>query len=108
MKNMVKTGMLPKNVNPPLDILLLPPLDYLKWIDSLPEHLKYKIMQASSSCSIQVLGFKKVCFRGWRGGGRVHPKGPRHTGKCISQEPHGPHKHLLRQETVAVTCPPPF
>lgn len=63
MKNMVKMGVLPKNVNPPPDILLLPPLDYLKWIDSLPEHVKYKVMQASSSCSIEVVS-KKVCFRG--------------------------------------------
>ncbi|EPQ15978.1 Orphan sodium- and chloride-dependent neurotransmitter transporter NTT5 [Myotis brandtii] len=58
VKGMVKTGVLPKNVNPPPDILLLPPLDYLKWIDSLPEHLKYKVMQASSSCSIEMLSKK--------------------------------------------------
>ncbi|XP_059523352.1 orphan sodium- and chloride-dependent neurotransmitter transporter NTT5-like [Myotis daubentonii] len=58
VKDMVKTGVLPKNVNPPPDVLLLPPLDYLKWIDSLPEQLKYKVMQASSSCSIEVLSKK--------------------------------------------------
>ncbi|KAK1329960.1 hypothetical protein QTO34_010144 [Cnephaeus nilssonii] len=51
--DMIKRGVLPQNVSPPPGILT--PLDYLKWIDSLPEHLQYQIMHASPSCSIEAL-----------------------------------------------------
>lgn len=105
MMDMIKSGVLPKNVSPPPDILLLPPMDYLKWIDSLPGHLKYQIMQVSS-CSIETQS-EKVCLpRRARGRGCI-PKAPEDAGEYISQEPHGPPEHHLRQEMVATTFPPP-
>lgn len=70
--NLIDKGVLPQNYSPPKNILLLPPLDYLNWIENLPQHFKYQVMLFSPSCSIEAQD-EKVCL--WGQG--VHPEGPR-------------------------------
>ncbi|KAF6079454.1 solute carrier family 6 member 16 [Phyllostomus discolor] len=53
--NLIDRGMLPQDVRPPAQILLLNPLDYLQWVENLPEHLKYQVVRLAPSCSIKAL-----------------------------------------------------
>ncbi|KAM7058629.1 orphan sodium- and chloride-dependent neurotransmitter transporter NTT5-like [Molossus nigricans] len=53
LTNLIRKGVLPQNVRPPKDILLLPSLDYLKWIEKLPQHLQYEVVHSSPPCSIR-------------------------------------------------------
>ncbi|XP_024835020.1 orphan sodium- and chloride-dependent neurotransmitter transporter NTT5-like isoform X2 [Bos taurus] len=54
LMQLIDEGVLPQNAKPPKDILLLPTLDYIKWINSLPGHLRQKVIHLSPSCSIKV------------------------------------------------------
>ena len=60
---LIKKGVLPQAAKPPEDILLLPALDYLEWIGSLPQHLQYQVIHFSPSCSIKTQK-GKVCLWG--------------------------------------------
>ncbi|XP_061244958.1 orphan sodium- and chloride-dependent neurotransmitter transporter NTT5-like isoform X1 [Bos javanicus] len=54
LMQLIDEGVLPQNAKPPKDILLLPTMDYIKWINSLPGHLRQKVIHLSPSCSIKV------------------------------------------------------
>ena len=74
---LIDEGVLPQNAKPPKDILLLPTMDYIKWINSLPGHLRQKVIHLSPSCSIRCR--RKWCVFGNRRGVGVlnGPRGPR-------------------------------
>ncbi|XP_053771442.1 orphan sodium- and chloride-dependent neurotransmitter transporter NTT5 isoform X2 [Desmodus rotundus] len=55
LMNLIDRGILPQDVKPPQHTLRLSPLDYLNWIENLPEHLKYQVVRFSPSCSIKAL-----------------------------------------------------
>ena len=67
---LIDEGVLPQNAKPPKDILLLPTLDYIKWINSLPGHLRQKVIHLSPSCSIMV---QKEMVRVWEQEGSWSP-----------------------------------
>ncbi|XP_066874294.1 orphan sodium- and chloride-dependent neurotransmitter transporter NTT5 [Kogia breviceps] len=46
-------GVLPQDAKPPKDIPLLPALDYLEWINSLPRYLRHQVIHLSPSCSLK-------------------------------------------------------
>lgn len=69
---LIEQGVLSQDAMPPEDILLLPSLDYLDWISSLPDHLQHQIVYFSPSCSIKAQK-EKVCL----------PLAPEDPGKCI-------------------------
>eukprot|EP00069_Balaena_mysticetus_P009734 bmy_06392T0 len=50
---LIDKGVLPQDAKPPKDILLLPALDYLEWINSLPRYLRHQVIHLSPSCSIK-------------------------------------------------------
>ncbi|KAF4011227.1 hypothetical protein G4228_002729 [Cervus hanglu yarkandensis] len=54
LTQLIDEGVLPQNAKPPKDILLLPTLDYIKWINSLPGRLRQQVVHLSPSCSIKV------------------------------------------------------
>ncbi|XP_065775459.1 orphan sodium- and chloride-dependent neurotransmitter transporter NTT5-like [Muntiacus reevesi] len=54
LMQLIDEGVLPQNAKPPKDILLLPTLDYIKWINSLPGRLQQQVIHLSPSCSIKV------------------------------------------------------
>ncbi|CAM9970140.1 unnamed protein product [Rangifer tarandus platyrhynchus] len=54
LMQLIDEGVLPQNAKPPKDILLLPTLDYIKWINSLPGRLRQQVIHLSPSCSIKV------------------------------------------------------
>ncbi|XP_020741348.1 orphan sodium- and chloride-dependent neurotransmitter transporter NTT5-like isoform X9 [Odocoileus virginianus] len=54
LMQLIDEGVLPQNAKPPKDILLLPTLDYIKWINSLPGRLRQQVVHLSPSCSIKV------------------------------------------------------
>ncbi|XP_058135127.1 orphan sodium- and chloride-dependent neurotransmitter transporter NTT5-like [Dasypus novemcinctus] len=53
LKNLVAKGVLPEGAQPPENILLLPALHYLHWIDRLPQDLQHQIVRFSPPCSIK-------------------------------------------------------
>uniref|UniRef100_A0A5G2QHG0 Transporter n=1 Tax=Sus scrofa TaxID=9823 RepID=A0A5G2QHG0_PIG len=53
LMKLIEQGVLSQDAMPPEDILLLPSLDYLDWISSLPDHLQHQIVYFSPSCSIK-------------------------------------------------------
>ncbi|XP_047648314.1 orphan sodium- and chloride-dependent neurotransmitter transporter NTT5-like isoform X2 [Phacochoerus africanus] len=53
LMKLIEQGVLSQDATPPEDILLLPSLDYLDWISSLPDHLQHQIVYFSPSCSIK-------------------------------------------------------
>ncbi|ELW47145.1 Orphan sodium- and chloride-dependent neurotransmitter transporter NTT5 [Tupaia chinensis] len=54
LMKLISKGILPQAAKPPKDILLRPPLDYLDWISTLPQHLQYQVIRLSLSCAITV------------------------------------------------------
>uniref|UniRef100_A0A8C9DEI1 Transporter n=1 Tax=Prolemur simus TaxID=1328070 RepID=A0A8C9DEI1_PROSS len=54
LMKLISKGVLPQDAKPPENILLMPPLDYLDWINNLPEHLQYQVIHHSLPCSIKV------------------------------------------------------
>lgn len=95
LMKLIDKGVLPQDVKPPEDILLLPTMDYLDWINNLPGHLQHQVIHFSPSCSIKAQK-EKVCLLG---AGGCFPTAPEATGKCISQGPCGLSTYLLRQVT---------
>ncbi|XP_037676027.1 orphan sodium- and chloride-dependent neurotransmitter transporter NTT5-like isoform X2 [Choloepus didactylus] len=53
LMNLIATGVLPQGAKPPESILLRPNLEYLNWIDQLPQHLQHQIIHFSPPCSIK-------------------------------------------------------
>ncbi|XP_008567563.1 PREDICTED: orphan sodium- and chloride-dependent neurotransmitter transporter NTT5-like, partial [Galeopterus variegatus] len=51
---LIAKGVLPQHAKPPKNILFKPPLDYLDWINKLPQHLHHQVIHSSPSCSIKV------------------------------------------------------
>lgn len=70
LMQLIDEGVLPQNAKPPKDILLLPTLDYIKWINSLPGHLRQQVIHLSPSCSIKV---QKEMVRVWEQEGSWSP-----------------------------------
>nr|XP_012609929.1 orphan sodium- and chloride-dependent neurotransmitter transporter NTT5-like isoform X1 [Microcebus murinus]XP_012609930.1 orphan sodium- and chloride-dependent neurotransmitter transporter NTT5-like isoform X1 [Microcebus murinus]XP_012609931.1 orphan sodium- and chloride-dependent neurotransmitter transporter NTT5-like isoform X1 [Microcebus murinus] len=54
LMKLISKGLLPPNAKPPENILLMPPIDYLDWISTLPTYLQYQVIQHSLPCSIKV------------------------------------------------------
>uniref|UniRef100_A0A8C3VZI9 Uncharacterized protein n=1 Tax=Catagonus wagneri TaxID=51154 RepID=A0A8C3VZI9_9CETA len=53
LMKLIEQGVLSQDATPAEDILLLPTLDYLDWINSLPGHLQHQAIHFSPSCSIK-------------------------------------------------------
>ncbi|XP_076987308.1 orphan sodium- and chloride-dependent neurotransmitter transporter NTT5-like isoform X2 [Tamandua tetradactyla] len=53
LMTLIAKGVLPQGATPPEDILLRPNLEYLAWIDQLPQHLQHQIVHFSPPCSIK-------------------------------------------------------
>uniref|UniRef100_H0XMS4 Transporter n=1 Tax=Otolemur garnettii TaxID=30611 RepID=H0XMS4_OTOGA len=54
LTKLIVSGVLPQDAKPPENILLMPPLNYLDWINNLPPHLQYQIIHHALPCSIKV------------------------------------------------------
>ncbi|XP_072822745.1 orphan sodium- and chloride-dependent neurotransmitter transporter NTT5-like isoform X2 [Vicugna pacos] len=53
LMKLIDKGVLPQDAKPPEDILLLPTMDYLDWINNLPGYLQHQVIHFSPSCSIK-------------------------------------------------------
>ncbi|XP_053464096.1 orphan sodium- and chloride-dependent neurotransmitter transporter NTT5-like [Nycticebus coucang] len=54
LTKLILSGVLPKEAKTPENILLMPPQNYLDWINDLPPHLQYQIIHHALPCSIKV------------------------------------------------------
>ncbi|XP_011249212.1 solute carrier family 6 (neurotransmitter transporter)-like isoform X3 [Mus musculus] len=52
--NLIANGVLPKAAWPPGDIIHKPPLEYLAWINQLPNNLKSQVIHQTLPCSILI------------------------------------------------------
>lgn len=101
--------MLPHAAWPPIDIIHKPPLEYLTWINQLPNNLKSEVIHQTLPCSI-LLQKEKVCLSGGPGPGSLaagnSTKQPQPGHYIYVSQPHcGSYQTTQKRNVTQVTQP---